>query len=59
MFSLSYGIGGTVFIKENGEVCSWIDIYGDLIFPDSLEDFEKKSILSFLDTAGIKYNRNL
>jgi hypothetical protein len=59
MFSISYGVGGTVFIKKDGDVCSWIDIYGDLIFPDLLDDFEKKSIITFLDTANIKYNKGI
>jgi hypothetical protein len=57
MFSISYGVGGTVFIKDDGDVCSWIDIYGDLIFPDFLDDSKKASVIAFLDKTNIKYNK--
>ena len=59
MFSVTRCIGGIKIIKQDDNPIAWIDTFGDLKFPDLLENSEKDNIKSFLDKQNITYNKNL
>lgn len=59
MFSVGYCVGGTKVIKDDGDLIAWIDIFGDLHLPDSLESSTKDAIISFLCSENIEYNKKL
>lgn len=58
MFSHKPCIGGIILIKEGNLNIARVDIYGDLVFSESIDHETQKEVLMYLAENNIDYNKD-